>query len=502
MNTSAQFCKMAVDFFFEKPRQSRDNDFLCTVFIEGQAVADAKGPKKTVKHAAADNALKSLSKFCHTVVMNNNHGQMDRSSIVSREQIQGQAAHIKEEPSEPIGSGSVASKMMKMMGWTEGEGLGLGAEGITAPIEVKNESINREGLGSQAINSDNISREEAETLIRDYAGSDSIEDLVFASDLNFDERKEIRIMAKRYGLSERIHMEKEQWGRRCFLVLSKKISSEAILDQLEREGSWGKYQLVRPRGMTKREAFARYLGFQGMRREYGLPRELSESCRNSFAPPQFSGGGGGGPSPNVGFGRGGASRGGRGFGGGERTGFQGFQGGNDITSTGDGRGNNLGFRGSGRGSSRGEHSFGSSHRGGGSFDRGGVQSFGRGSWGSGQSSSGMREGFRGPGRNGHSDGGAGSSGGGWGERSGEPSRSFNSGARGDYGDDSSSQDFGFGIGGGGEYSPTGMLRMGAMRGRIMDRMRGGGGGDNGGSLMNMEEEKRLSSQRYLQQFRR
>jgi len=45
-----------------------------------------------------------------------------------------------------------------------------------------------------------------------------------------------------------------------------------------------------------------------------------------------------------------------------------------------------------------------------------------------------------------------------------------------------------------------MLRMGAMRGRIMDRMRGGGG--NGGSLMNMEEEKRLSSQRYLQQFRR
>jgi len=54
----------------------------------------------------------------------------------------------------------------------------------------------------------------------------------------------------------------------------------------------------------------------------------------------------------------------------------------------------------------------------------------------------------------------------------------------------------------GEYSPTNMLRMGAMRGRIMDRMRGGGEGSNGGRLMNMEEEKRLSSQRYLQQFRR
>ena len=80
---------------------------------------------------------------------------------------------------------------------------------------MKNESINREGLGSQAINSDNISREEAESIIRDYARcstststttsststrSDGITDLVFASDLNFDERKEIRIMAKRSGL--------------------------------------------------------------------------------------------------------------------------------------------------------------------------------------------------------------------------------------------------------------------------------------------------------------
>ena len=36
LNTSAQFCKLAVDFYFEKPRRSRDNDFLCTVFVEDQ----------------------------------------------------------------------------------------------------------------------------------------------------------------------------------------------------------------------------------------------------------------------------------------------------------------------------------------------------------------------------------------------------------------------------------------------------------------------------------
>merc|ERR1719431_1931998 len=184
-----------------------------------------------------------------------------------------------------MGSGSVASNMMKLMGWTEGSGLGLGTEGITAPIEVKNESINREGLGSQAINSDNISREEAETIIRDYARSEGITDLVFSSDLNFDERKEIRIMAKRYGLSERIQMDRDGARRRCFLVLSKKVGSDAILEQLEREGSWGKYTLVRPRGGSKEEALHRYLTVQGLRREEGLPREL-EQVAQAIAPPQ------------------------------------------------------------------------------------------------------------------------------------------------------------------------------------------------------------------------
>ena len=44
-------------------------DFICTVFIEGQAVADGKGPKKTLKHVVSDNALKCLRKMCHTVVI-------------------------------------------------------------------------------------------------------------------------------------------------------------------------------------------------------------------------------------------------------------------------------------------------------------------------------------------------------------------------------------------------------------------------------------------------
>ena len=35
MNNSAQFCKMAVDYFYEKPQHTH-NDFIVTIFIEGK----------------------------------------------------------------------------------------------------------------------------------------------------------------------------------------------------------------------------------------------------------------------------------------------------------------------------------------------------------------------------------------------------------------------------------------------------------------------------------
>ena len=40
--------------------------------------------------------------------------------------------------------------------------------------------------------------------MQQYASSDRVDELIFSSELNFDERKEIRYMAKRYNLSEKI----------------------------------------------------------------------------------------------------------------------------------------------------------------------------------------------------------------------------------------------------------------------------------------------------------
>ena len=72
--------------------------------------------------------------------------------------------------------------MLKMMGWKEGEGLGQREDSIIEPIKITNESINHEGLGSKAINRNNINREEANEIIMNYANSDAIEADGFALD--------------------------------------------------------------------------------------------------------------------------------------------------------------------------------------------------------------------------------------------------------------------------------------------------------------------------------
>ena len=107
------------------------------------------------------------------------------------------------------------------------------------------ENFNREGLG-QTINSDNIQREEAEEIIRKYAASDELKDLSFSSELQYDERKELAMVAKKYGLLCRRANHQAAGRKQTFLIISKKVGPEVIIDQLEKEGSWGKYQLARP----------------------------------------------------------------------------------------------------------------------------------------------------------------------------------------------------------------------------------------------------------------
>ncbi|XP_023335456.1 uncharacterized protein LOC111706750 isoform X2 [Eurytemora carolleeae] len=272
MNSSAQFCKMSVDYFFEKP-SGTSNDFIVTLFIEGQPVADAKAPKKMLKQIVTERALQCLDMFCHIVVTNKE--LIQNCTTVSRSDIKGNQASTS-AAREDGSIGGIGARMMKMMGWTEGGGIGDRFKMKREIIKVDNESMNREGFGSKAIDSDNITREEAEEIVKQYANSDRIDDLVFASELNFDERKEVRYMAKRFNLLEKMIAVPNGRGKRVFMVLSKKIDSDLIIEQLEREGQFGKYQLIKPAGGDAR-VVSRFLNFQHLRKTQGFPVELQVS---------------------------------------------------------------------------------------------------------------------------------------------------------------------------------------------------------------------------------
>jgi len=199
-------------------------------------------------------------------------------SMMSRREIKNKS--VVEEKTNKLTENNIGNKMLRMMGWKEGEGLGHSGDSIVEPIQIKNESINKEGLGSNSINSDNITRDEASEIIKNYASSDAIEDLTFSSELSFDERKEIKMMAKRYGLSERTVMENMYGRKRVFLVLSKKVGPEVIIEQLEKDERWGRYQLVKPEG-GDRFVTNRFLNHQNLRQCKGFPNSLlnnRDSC--------------------------------------------------------------------------------------------------------------------------------------------------------------------------------------------------------------------------------
>ena len=70
-------------------------------------------------------------------------------------------------------------------------------------------------------------------------------------------------------------MENHNGWKRTFLVINKRVGPEFIIEQLEREGSWGKYDLVRPTGPAPGDT-DRYLQFQHLRKTQGFPPELQE----------------------------------------------------------------------------------------------------------------------------------------------------------------------------------------------------------------------------------
>ncbi|KTF84825.1 hypothetical protein cypCar_00006803 [Cyprinus carpio] len=234
INDTAQFNKVLADYKFTV---LPDHRWRCEVYLDGQYVAAGIGPKKTVKHIAAEEALVTLRRTQAVVKSNlRKEGHVD---AISRNQIM---AHSGEESMrQEIKEDNIGNQLLRKMGWTGG-GLGREGEGIAEPIKVK-EQFTREGLGMDMDrHSNQLTKRDIEEIIRNYASSDRQDDLRFSTELNNEERRQIHQVSQRYGLRSKSYGQ----SRQRFLVVSRRVQKEQLIGQLLQEGQVGRYELVKP----------------------------------------------------------------------------------------------------------------------------------------------------------------------------------------------------------------------------------------------------------------
>lgn len=234
INDTAQFNKVTADYRFSV---LPDHHWKCEVYLEGQYVAAGVGPKKLVKHIAANEALSTLRQTQAVVKSNlrkeGHNGAISRSEILARSGEDALKQEIKED--------NIGNQLLRKMGW-KGGGLGRDGDGIAEPIRVK-EQFSREGLGMEMVKAGNLlSKRDIEDVIRNYASSDRTDDLRFSNELTDDERKQIHQISQKYGLRSKSYG--QGWDR--FLVVSRKVHKDQLIGQLLQEGQVGRYELVKP----------------------------------------------------------------------------------------------------------------------------------------------------------------------------------------------------------------------------------------------------------------
>ncbi|EFX86603.1 hypothetical protein DAPPUDRAFT_222018 [Daphnia pulex] len=100
---------------------------------------------------------------------------------------------------QPVQSTS-AMRMMKMMGWTEGTGLGLQKQGIVEPIK-SDVVVGRKGIGYDdgSRNAEPFAKS-IRRYLQNYKNSASVHNIVFSSEFSSEERKFIHDVARKMGM--------------------------------------------------------------------------------------------------------------------------------------------------------------------------------------------------------------------------------------------------------------------------------------------------------------
>ncbi|XP_045782802.1 uncharacterized protein LOC123879230 isoform X1 [Maniola jurtina] len=229
IQSSCQTCHIPITSTYEKG--------CFSLLVNGQLLARATGASRAEARSVVE-------------VMAWNRLREELVSVVIKEQFIAQGDRIsvndvsgKKGPEfgTPVDN-SVATKMMKLMGW-KGGGLGVDAQGIAEPIKPHLQMVNRAGLGSNSTDINQLRRAGHE-LMRRYIQTDTFDlDLVFSADFSKEERALLHQCAQRAGLASR------SYGADAdrFLVVKKKLDPFSLVRAvIEKGGNTPKYQVILP----------------------------------------------------------------------------------------------------------------------------------------------------------------------------------------------------------------------------------------------------------------
>ncbi|KAJ2938341.1 hypothetical protein O0L34_g13263 [Tuta absoluta] len=229
IQSSCQSCHVQLTSSYE--------DGVFTLLINGELLARASGPTRTeAKNIVEILAWNRLKESAVSVMVKEQFIAQDDTRLTMSD-VTGK----REEFGTPV-ENSVASKMMKLMGW-KGGGLGADAQGIAEPIKPHLQMVNRAGLGSQSTDIRQL-RRAAQNLMQRYIASDTLDlDLVFSNEFSKEERAALHQVAQRAGLASKSY----GGDAERFLVVKKKLDPFSLVRAvIEKGGNTPKYQVFIP----------------------------------------------------------------------------------------------------------------------------------------------------------------------------------------------------------------------------------------------------------------
>ncbi|CAG4964021.1 unnamed protein product [Colias eurytheme] len=228
IQASAQACHLILATRYKPP--------VYSLTLNGVLLAEASGESRAEARCIVETLAWNRLTACSVSLMVKEQFRAHGDKEISISDVSGK----REEFGTPV-ENSVATKMMKLMGW-KGGGLGADAQGIEEPIKPNLQMVNRAGLGSTVSDIRALRRAGFELMNR-YLASDALDvELVFSSEFGKEERAVLHQCAKRVGLGSRSYGDKDR-----FLVVRKKLDPFSLVRAVvEKGGDTPKYQVFIP----------------------------------------------------------------------------------------------------------------------------------------------------------------------------------------------------------------------------------------------------------------